>query len=434
MDIFSLNSKNVAVVGLVSLTMGLAVGCSNAEEGTSAGADGGSEDSSDSGASSTQTASDSNGSDDAGDTATTTGASGSSSGDDGSTGSGSSDAGTDADTDGSTTSDDTGDDTAGDTGTDDEGGLQEVCEAPGELAPCDLETTDPFQAIGLGCPGGPNESIGITNAIFSSNDPDAWKIARQYGTHIDAGSGEPTWGSREGDAFLVISSGRFNNPDADGVLTMPVGAHQTGVDNGNAGGSGLPAPVSPFSGSNGGAGGTPFLNCDEVNDCSDSLLAQWNQGGGDANDMMWFQFEAPVPGGTHGWSIDFAYFSAEFPEWVGTTFNDIFLIWSSSETYTGNICFVNDQPCTVTALWPVLYQEAAPELAGTGFDGNTSGSTGWFQAKGSAAPGELLQLTFAVFDMGDSSWDTAVVIDHFQWDCEGCAGSEVEPCIGIDPI
>jgi hypothetical protein len=35
--------------------------------------------------------------------------------------------------------------------------------------------------------------------------------------------------------------------------------------------------------------------------------------------------------------------------------------------------------------------------------------------------------------MGDSILDTAVIIDHWRWDCQGCVPSEIDPC-GITPI
>jgi hypothetical protein len=345
----------------------------------------------------------------------------------------------------STTGDptDSGGDTDGDTdgaGSTGEGGMNEVCQAPGDVMPCDADTTDPFQAIGLGCPFAPNQSIAIHNEIFQSLDATAWRIANQFGTHVDDVSGEPAWGPREGEKFLIITTGTLPEPDDNGIITMEEGSTQSGTSNENPDDKPLPAPMSPFQGSASGNGGTPFVDCDGVNDCSDSLEDQWDLGNGDANDMVWFQFSVPVPGGTHGFSFDFAYFSAEFPEFVDTSFNDVFAVWSSSETYTGNLCFVNDQPCTVTALAnSVQFEGASPELVGTGFDGMSGSSplaqaTGWFEAKGSAEPGEMLQLTFSLFDMGDSIYDTAVMLDNFRWDCEGCVPTEVDPCIGIDPV
>jgi len=342
--------------------------------------------------------------------------------------------GADTDSDGTTGGTEGGESsTGGDTngeGGEEEGGKVELCEAPGDLMPCDAETDNPFNAIGLGCEGSPNNVIPIFNPIFSANDAETWRIARQFGSHIDPGDGLPTWRPREGETMLVIGTGPLPTLDENGALIEE--GDPLGDGTSNPSGSQLPAPMSPLPGSAGGAGGTPFVNCDLLNDCSDSLIDQWNLGGGDANDLLWFQFETPVPNGTYGFSFDFAYFSEEFPEFVDTTFNDMFIAWSNSESYTGNLCFVNDEPCTVTALWPAQFQGGDVELSGTQF--TNDGATGWYQANGTAVPGELLQLTFAVFDMGDSAYDTTVLVDNFRWDCEGCTPSEVDPCIGIDPV
>src|SRR5690606_4163898 len=195
-------------------------------------------------------------------------------------------------------------------------------------------------------------------------------------------------------------------------------------------------------------GGVPFQDCDGQNDCSDTLEAQWQLGEGRANDLLWFRFDLTVPAEVNGYKFDFAFFSSEFPEWVDTMYNDVFLVWSTSETYTGNVTFINDQPLTVTALEDaIVYEGNDPELAGTGVDGvggggpmgmgmgmmePTGGATGWFTATGSAAPGEDFTLAWAIFDMGDEFYDTTVVLDDFRWDCEGCIPSVDEGC-GIEP-
>lgn len=342
--------------------------------------------------------------------------------------------GTVADTEGAESGSSTGGGEESSTGESDsdtsDSGVVEICEAPGDLMPCDTGTDNPFNAIGLGCEGGPNTSIPIFNPIFAANDANTWRIAQQFGDYIDPADGLPLWRPREGDSMLVIGTGPLPTLDADGAL-IEVG-DPLGDGTSNPSNSALPAPLSPLPGSSGGAGGTPFVNCDLVNDCSDSLIDQWNLGGGSANDLIWFQFETPVPGGTYGFSFDFAYFSEEFPEYVDTQFNDMFVAWSNSESYTGNLCFVNDEPCTVTALWPADFQGGAAELSGTQF--TNDGATGWYQAQGTVVPDEMLQLTFALFDMSDSAFDTTLLVDNFRWDCEGCTPSEVDPCIGIDPV
>ncbi len=315
-------------------------------------------------------------------------------------------------------------------GSSSEGTMSVVCEAPGAVIACDGSSDDPFHAIGLGCPGGPNQVIPITNAVMHSPDRRAYRVARQFGSALDPATGDPVWGPREGERFLVLSTGVVAAPTEAGVILEEPGASETIVGNDNPDGEDLPAPITQLRGSAGGLGGTPFVDCDGERDCSDSLFSQWNTGGGQANDLIWMTFETEVPSGTHGYALDFNYFSSEFPEWVGSTFNDIFVIWSNSEAYTGNLCFVDDAPCTVTALDPIAYDEFAPELAGTGFDG-VGGASGWYRARGICAPGETLQLSLALFDMGDSRWDTSVLVDHFRWDCEGCIPTEASPCLGV---
>jgi hypothetical protein len=306
----------------------------------------------------------------------------------------------------------------------------ELCEAPGMLVPCDAlaDAPDPLQTLGLGCPGGPNEAIPLTSAGFHSDDANAWRIATRYGTATDPG-GAPLWGPTHGEQLLMLSSGFVALPDAAGAVTMD-GLDQDANDNPDD--KPLPAPMSPVPGS----GGMPFMGCDGVGDCSDTLWSQWLSGGSAAYDLLWFQLQTEVPGGTHGFVLDFAYFSEEFPESVGTTFNDMFVVWSSSETYVGNLCLVDEAPCTVTGLWPVAHQDLDPALDGTGFSTQPSGEgggTGWFQIKGSAAPHESLGLTFALFDMGDEELDTLVLLDGFGWDCEGCTPTPDDPCGVVRP-
>jgi len=310
------------------------------------------------------------------------------------------------------------------TGDDSSTGM-EACEAPVRLVPCDglADAPDPFQAIGLGCPLGPDEAIPLELSGFHSDDPQAFQVATRFGTH-DQPTGEPTWGPRHGEQLLVISTGYVATPDAAGAVTMDVLDQDA---NGNPDDKPLPAPMSPLPGS----GGVPFIGCDGVGDCSDTLWGQWLSGGSAAYDLLWFQLRTEVPGGTHGYTLDFAWFSEEYPESVGTTFNDMLVVWNQSETYVGNLCLVDEEPCTVSGLWPVTYQGIDLELDGTGFAATRNGdggATGWSTIKGSAAPHELLELTVALFDMGDEELDTLVLLDAFGWDCEGCTPTPENPC------
>jgi hypothetical protein len=293
--------------------------------------------------------------------------------------------------------------------------------------PCDADDDDPFHAIGLDCPGQSPESTPISGSSFSSPDNDAWKVANQFGSSGD-------WTAHEGEKLLIISTGELTDPDNQGAVILDEGIAQPGTGNGNPDGVGnLPNPIEPQDGS----GGMPFMDCDGVNDCSDTLQAQWELGGEEANDLLSFTFDIEVPAEASGYEFDFAFFSSEFPEWVDTMYNDIFVVWSTSETYTGNVTFIDGQPLTITAIDNLIaHQGNSPLLEGTGVDGvmmgPLGGATGWFTASGSAAAGETFSLTWAIFDMGDEFYDTTVLLDAFRWDCEGCVPSEVDGC-GIDP-
>ncbi len=321
----------------------------------------------------------------------------------------------------------------------------EVCQAPGQVIPCDAESDDVLHALGLACDtlgdeyADANKHIPIEKFSFNSPDTDAYRVAKQFGSHLV--DDVPIWGPKEGEKFLLISTGNLPPATPDGVVLAKPGSAQTGVtQNDNQDGlTSLPGVMSHKVGSNNGGGGTPFVGCDGTNDCSDTLSAQWNLGTKTANDVLYFQFDVKVPKGTYGYNVDFAYFSAEYPEWVNTSFNDMAALWSTSESYTGNVTFISDnnnsaRPLTVTALAQnglIKFMPDAPELADTGFDGE-GGGTGWATVKGSATPEETFTLAWTVFDKGDSILDTALLIDNWRWDCAGCVPNEVTSC-GIAP-
>jgi hypothetical protein len=203
-----------------------------------------------------------------------------------------------------------------------------------------------------------------------------------------------------------------------------------------------------------GHGGTPNTGCNLVGDCSGSLWDQWVLGDQAANDLLWADFTMTTPGGTNGWTLDFAYFSTEFPEYVGSEFNDIFTVWVETPEFVGNQCFINGQPCTVTALDAAADTFGGnnntdfPYRGGTGFGTESctwifcsdpaeenGQATGWFEMSGPATPSSELRIAFIVFDMGDTIYDTTVLVDDFRWDCAGCIpGLPVEDggC-GIEP-
>jgi hypothetical protein len=310
-----------------------------------------------------------------------------------------------------------------------------LCEAPMNWQPCDAPPVKPepdwgevsTHALSLGCPGEPNETTPVDMVAFVWNDYRSWKAPRQYGT-----SGE--WLAREGETLLLLTTGMVPEPDGSGTVTVPQGDIDGG-DNGNQQGEELPSPIQPTLGSNNGEGGTPGVGCDGSGDCSDTLPEAWN--GGPANELVYLSFDVHVPPGTHGWTADVAWFSAEFPERAQS---DLFVWWQDSEVFTGNVATLDGQAMNVGGLMRHLVDAGlsgdAPELLGTGYEGTTgsacmidgevvtdcprAAATGWLRLSAPAAPEETVHMTLALFDMEDEVVTTTVLVDRFRWDCEGC--------------
>ncbi len=314
------------------------------------------------------------------------------------------------------------------------GGQPEDCLAPAMMTPCD-DGDDPFKALGLNCSNDPATAIPIKNPVITAPDKTSYRVATRFGTAPDPmDANKPAWAPMEGSRFLVIGTGKFPALQQDGALVENPGEDSEPNDNPDEL-TQLPGVMKYEVGSNNGQGGAPFMNCDGTHDCSDTLEGQWNLVAGNvANDVFYMAFNATVPLGTHGYLFDFVFFSEEYPEYVGTDFNDMFVVWSTSESFTGNVTFIENQPLTVTALANYMtIKPGNPRLAGTGFPGDEEGAaTEWFTAKASAEPGETFTIAISIFDMGDTVWDTVGILDNFRWDCKGCVPSEVDDC-GIKP-
>ncbi|MCB9701521.1 MAG: DUF4215 domain-containing protein [Myxococcales bacterium] len=298
---------------------------------------------------------------------------------------------------------------------------------------CDSDTMDPFKAIELNCSANPEETPVLMNNSMHSNNASAWRVAKGFGSYMEMG--KLLYSPRGGESFLMVSTGVIKAPNAQGVVVETPSSQESNGDNGNDDSDTLPPPINVSKGSNNGGGGMPFMNCDGVGDCSDSLYDAWELGTGDPNDKLWFTFQTKVPNAVESYSFNFAYFSSEWPDWVDTTFNDLLIAWQTSEAYTGNVTFIGDAPLTVTSLDPYLstdgYSGNEPQLQGTGFEGNAGSD--WFAANQNVVGGETLTMTFMIADMGDSILATMAIIDNFHWNCEACIPANAPECQGEVP-
>ncbi len=181
-----------------------------------------------------------------------------------------------------------------------------------------------------------------------------------------------------------------------------------------------------------------------------------------ANDAVMLTFQVRVPTNARSFRLSTNFFSAEFPEWVCSTFNDFFVVLLDS-AYAGTPANPSDknlafyQPSGAANKVPVgvnlghgntgLFTQcingetgcsgesgtistctSTSHLLGTGFDDPQpnscdpgslkGGGTGWLVTSGNVNPGEIITLRVAIWDAVDHAFDSLAVIDGFQWSTE----------------
>ena len=167
-----------------------------------------------------------------------------------------------------------------------------------------------------------------------------------------------------------------------------------------------------------------------------------------------------VPSNARSFSFSANFFSADFPEWVCSPFNDLFVVlldsgFSGAPTNpadknlamyfpptgapvpvgvnlaSGNTglftqCVNGTVGCETGSVMGAISTCASTSgLVGTGMDmatpglcdGNSllGGGTGWLVVRGNVVPGEVITLRIAIWDVGDGTLDSLVLLDNFRW-------------------
>lgn len=275
--------------------------------------------------------------------------------------------------------------------------------------PCD-DDGDAFVALGLNCPGEPQYEMSMRGASGAAT------VRSSFGR---GGNWSPT----EGEQYAVIGTGfvadlGMEAPDGEGNNPTNCnddigGQHDLGME--------LPAPLDPAS-----SGGDCIANPDFVGtgDCSGSLEAPF-MAGATAHDYSELRLAGTAPVGSRTASFDFAFFSTEYPDFVGSAFNDMFVAWIESENWTGNVA-LDASGNVITASSSIIDVQDDdgddPNFAGTCMRGH--GGSNWRRTTAPLADGEEFTLVFAIFDMMDGRLDSYVFIDNVSFGCEALAGPE----------
>lgn len=246
-----------------------------------------------------------------------------------------------------------------------------------------------------------------------------------------------------GASLAVLSTG---NAAAPGQMQPNYAAFEPGSDLGTT----VPAPVD-WTAAN---GGEFPASCAGVNPTM----------GTEANDSVMLTLRVRVPTNARSFTTRMFFFTAEYPEWVCSQYNDFFVTLIDSAATTNpsdkNIAIYDDGQ----DLWPVglnilktapglfrvcesgnvgcqgdlaqqLYDcpDGADSLLGTGFDvvdtGNScngdgfpvGGGTGWLVMSGNVEPGEVMEIRFAVWDAGGHLFDALVLLDDWRWSLDAAS-------------
>lgn len=285
------------------------------------------------------------------------------------------------------------------------------------LVPCDepivVDTLSPVEAAAAMdiCKVSKGEKDwGISGAVWSLPDGSPIPPNAEQAFHIGHGV-LPDFGPqvppRAGKRVLAISSGTARTPEDPG--------HQS-IQGYSKGYTSAPAPGFPK----------------ETSSCGGAVT-------GTPNDATALNLALRVPSNVHGFSYDFSFYAADFPSFVCTAYNDTFFAlfeplipgqpdkniaydeMGNPITLNGahfRACACDGGPCMAgNKTYPCPLGDLP--LLGTGFDAASSGSdrgaTGWLTTTVPVEPGSNLSLRWGVYDAGDASYDSTVIMDNWKW-------------------
>lgn len=282
---------------------------------------------------------------------------------------------------------------------------------------------------------------GVISAELTLADGSAAPMSVQHAIRPAFGDGISPSG---GDSLVVLSSGHAAAP---GQTAPSYAAFESGQNLGTSVG----APEDWIA-ANGGE--FPATGCEGANPTDNT----------DANDSVMLKLRVRVPTNARSFTARMFFFSAEYPEWVCSQYNDFFVTLVDSEAIDNpddhNIAILDEGgqqfPVGLNILktapnlfavcesgdvgcqgdLPAASHDCAAGpglLAGTGFDaidsGNScngngfpvGGATGWLEMSGNVEPGETMEIRFAVWDAGGHLFDALVLLDDWRWSLDAAS-------------
>jgi hypothetical protein len=136
------------------------------------------------------------------------------------------------------------------------------------------------------------------------------------------------------------------------------------------------------------------------------------------NDRVELRLQLAVPAGKNGFAFDFNFQTAEYPEWVCTSYLDRFIALVETPGSSFNAAFdSNGVPVSANAHMVVGQGlvNGQSQLVGTGMENGVGAGTDWLTSSVPVTSGQTITVRLIIFDAGDGAWDSNVLLDNFRW-------------------
>jgi hypothetical protein len=141
-------------------------------------------------------------------------------------------------------------------------------------------------------------------------------------------------------------------------------------------------------------------------------------------DSVGLRLTFQVPPGATRLRFDWRWLSADYPEWICTSFIDyglgIVVTGSSPALPADRDVLLDSTGWPLSSNTPdLVYCTGCPggegPLADTGYQEGTGAGTDWRTASVPVVPGETLVLDLLAFDVGDAATDNLLLLDGLRW-------------------
>jgi hypothetical protein len=312
---------------------------------------------------------------------------------------------------------------------------------------CDPNTNNgahdiPGNGLDEDCSGTPDDEVMECDQGLAIDGSDPMDGARAMGICKTADPKGQEWGVIE--AKWVKPDGTALTTDLEGVgiledfgVNLPqMGKTMVALSSGAARGPNQPGYENPSGHTKGYTSGTPSGYPKESPACPGVVT-------GSAQDGAALELRIRVPSNAKSFKYQQNFFTWEYSGYICSRYNDFYVAMmdpAPAGLADGNIAF--DQDSNPISVNNSLLQVCNPgtykgktftcplgnsTLQGTGFEGHAA--TGWLTTQTDVVPGKEITLRFAIWDSGDGSLDSTVLIDDFSWSAEPGNGTTTLPSV-----